>query len=84
MLQSVLNCWFEAISILLRKDVEKKMIFQNLGTVMLISEEICDKGVILEFDPQRVASRVVLRADDIPLGEQTVSQVFQNLSLIHI
>ena len=54
------------------------VIFKKLGTVMLASEEICDNGVVLEFDPQQVASRVLVRADDIPIGEQTVSQVFQN------
>ena len=77
-LQSVLNCLFDSLSILLRKDVEKKTLFQSLGTVMLAIEEICDQGVILEDNAHKVASRVILRSEDIPIGEQTVSQVFQN------
>ncbi len=32
-------------------------------------------SIILESDPGNVASRVALRNDDIPLGEQTVAQV---------
>merc|ERR1712045_10161 len=78
MLQSVLQCLFDSLSILLRKDVEKKTIFQNLGTVMLATDEICDKGIIMEHDPCKVASRVTVRSEDLPLGEQTVSQVLQN------
>ena len=49
---------------------------------MLALDEICDGGVLLEADPASVVSRVALRTDDIPLGEQTVAQVtpgFQQL-----
>ena len=77
-LHAVLNCFVDSISILLRKDVEKKTLFQHLGTVMLAIDEICDNGVVMEVDPLQVARRVTIRADDIPIGEQTVSQVFQN------
>jgi hypothetical protein len=31
--------------------------------------------IILESDPMLITQRVQLRQDDIPLGEQTVSQV---------
>ena len=78
MLQSVLQCLFDSLRFLLRKDVEKKSVMQNLGTVMLAVDEICDHGIIMEFDAHNVARRVVIRADDLPIGEQTVSQVFQN------
>merc|ERR1711936_111929 len=78
MLQSVMQCLFDSLTILLRKDVEKKTIFQNLGTVMLATDEICDKGIIMEHDPCKVASRVTVRSEDLPLGEQTVSQVLNN------
>merc|ERR1712037_900179 len=40
--------------------------------------EMIDGGMIMECDPQQVVSRVALRADDIPLGEQTVAQVLQS------
>ena len=43
---------------------------------MLALDEICDGGVLLEADPAAVVSRVALRTDDIPLGEQTVAQVW--------
>jgi len=33
------------------------------------------RRIILESDPMLITQRVQLRQDDIPLGEQTVSQV---------
>jgi hypothetical protein len=78
LLQSVLQCFYDSLRIILRKNVEKSAVFQNLGTVMLAVDEICDQGIILECDPQKVANRVAIRTDDIPIGEQTVSQVLQS------
>ena len=42
---------------------------------MLALDEAIDNGMILEADASALVSRVALRADDIPLGEQTVAQV---------
>ena len=72
---SVLNCVYDSISQILRKNVERKSLFDNLDVVMLAIDEICDGGILLEADPTAVAARVAIRTDDIPLGEQTVAQV---------
>ena len=60
---------------IMRKNVEKRALFENLDIIMLALDEICDGGIVLESDPQEVVNRVALRTDDIPLGEQTVAQV---------
>lgn len=78
---SVLNCVYDSVSQILRKNVEKRALFDNLDIIMLALDEICDGGIILESDPTAVVNRVALRADDIPLGEQTVAQVSIRLSL---
>ena len=75
LLMSVLNCVFDAVSLILRKNVEKRALFENLDIIMLAMDEICDGGIVLESDPNTVVNRVALRTDDIPLGEQTVAQV---------
>ncbi|XP_008469546.1 coatomer subunit zeta-1 isoform X2 [Diaphorina citri] len=77
-LMSVLNCLYDAISQILRKNVEKRNVLDNLDIVMLALDEICDGGIIQEADSSAVVQRVALRVDDIPLGEQTVAQVFQS------
>ncbi|KAK8773688.1 hypothetical protein V5799_011778 [Amblyomma americanum] len=74
---SALNCLYDSINQILRKNVEKKVLLDNLDIIMLAVDEICDGGIILEADPTSILQKVALRTDDIPLGEQTVAQVFQ-------
>jgi len=75
LLMSVLNCLYDSVSQMLRKNVEKKMLLDKLDGVFLAIDEICDGGILLESDPNIVVSRAAIKQDDIPLGEQTVSQV---------
>ncbi|XP_002730992.1 coatomer subunit zeta-1-like isoform X2 [Saccoglossus kowalevskii] len=77
-LVSVLNCLYDSISQMLRKNVEKRMLLDHLDAVMLAVDEIIDGGIILEADPNAVVSRIALRMDDVPLTEQTVAQVLQS------
>lgn len=75
MLLSVLNALFESMSLILRKNVEKRALFENMDSVLLIVDEIVDQGILLECDPNHVVNRVHVKNEDIPLSEQTVSQV---------
>ncbi|KAJ6644499.1 Coatomer subunit zeta-1 [Pseudolycoriella hygida] len=77
-LVSVLHCLYDSVSLILKKNVEKRAVLDNLDIVMLAFDEICDGGVILDADPLSVVKRVDLRNDDIPIGEQTVAQVLQS------
>ena len=43
-LVSVLNAFYDAISLLLRKNVEKRALMDNLDGVMSIVDEIVDGG----------------------------------------
>ena len=44
MLNAVLTCLFDSLSIMLRKNVEKRHLYDNLDLVMLTLDEICDDG----------------------------------------
>ncbi|XP_043235638.1 coatomer subunit zeta-1-like isoform X2 [Amphibalanus amphitrite] len=77
-LMTVLNCLYESVSMILRKNVEKRALLDNIDVVMLAMDEICDNGIIMEADSGAVLQRVAVRTDDIPLGEQTVAQVLQS------
>ena len=44
MLNAVLTCLFESLNTMLRKNVEKKVLYDNLDLVMLTVDEICDDG----------------------------------------
>ncbi|XP_075757768.1 coatomer subunit zeta-1 [Pelodiscus sinensis] len=78
MLMAVLNCLFDSLSQMLRKNVEKRALLDNMEGLFLAVDEIVDGGVILESDPQQVVHRVAVRGEDVPLTEQTVSQVLQS------
>ena len=43
-LTSVLNCLYDSISQILRKNVEKRSLMENLDVAMLALDEICDNG----------------------------------------
>eukprot|EP00877_Chromochloris_zofingiensis_P001100 jgi/Chrzof1/10991/Cz05g19240.t1 len=60
------------------QQVDKKTVLENLDLVLLTIDEIVDGGLILETEPQMVASRVSMRGADgeVPLTEQTFSQAF--------
>lgn len=49
-LLSVLNCLFDTISLLLKKNVEKRALMDNLDVVMLAFDEICDGGWVSQTD----------------------------------
>uniref|UniRef100_A0AAQ4P2K5 Coatomer subunit zeta n=1 Tax=Gasterosteus aculeatus aculeatus TaxID=481459 RepID=A0AAQ4P2K5_GASAC len=79
MLMAVLNCLFDSLSQMLRKNVERRALLENMEGLFLAVDEIVDGGVILESDPQQVVHRVALRGDDVPLTEQTVTQVRKSI-----
>lgn len=43
-LMSVLNCLYDSVSMILKKNVEKRAVLDNLDIVMLAFDEICDGG----------------------------------------
>ncbi|ELW54516.1 Coatomer subunit zeta-1 [Tupaia chinensis] len=53
MLLAVLNCLFDSLNQMLRKNVEKRALLENMEGLFLAVDEIVDGGVILESDPQQ-------------------------------
>jgi hypothetical protein len=75
---AVLQALFESISMLLRGITEKRTALENLDLVLLAIDELIDGGVILETDPNVIASRVSMRGVDgeVPITEQSFIQAF--------
>uniref|UniRef100_A0A7E4V4A1 Coatomer subunit zeta n=1 Tax=Panagrellus redivivus TaxID=6233 RepID=A0A7E4V4A1_PANRE len=78
-LVSVLNCLYESVSTVLRKNVEKKALYENLDAAILILDELVDEGVILDNDPQSVVSRCMLRGDEVAMSDQPFSTLANKL-----
>jgi hypothetical protein len=78
-LVSILNCLFESIAQILRKQrMEKRYLLKNMDLVHLAVDEICDSGVLLEIDASQVVKRVCLKDNDVPLSEQTLHHVLKS------
>eukprot|EP00193_Tetraselmis_chui_P008752 CAMPEP_0177763288 /NCGR_PEP_ID=MMETSP0491_2-20121128/6792_1 /TAXON_ID=63592 /ORGANISM="Tetraselmis chuii, Strain PLY429" /LENGTH=189 /DNA_ID=CAMNT_0019279387 /DNA_START=83 /DNA_END=652 /DNA_ORIENTATION=+ len=73
-LYTVLQAFYESVSLLLRDAVEKKTVLENLDLVLLAMDEIIDGGVILETEASVIAGRVAMRGvdSDVPLAEQVL------------
>ena len=76
-LVSLLNCFYESVSLVLRRNVEKKTLLDYMDSVILVLDEICDNGIILETDSSNIIQRMCLRETEVPLGEQTVFDVLK-------
>jgi hypothetical protein len=76
---SVLTALEETMGNLLRNQIDKRTLIENLDLLLLAIDEIVDDGLILETDSAMVTSRVQMKGaeKDVPLSEQTLSQAFQ-------
>lgn len=82
MLSGVLSALHDSISLLLRHQVEKRSILENLDLVVLALDETVDNGIVLETDPVAIASRVSrprpdagVNLSEITINEQTLMAV---------
>ena len=81
-LADVLTTLITCLDVLLRGMVFESVILDNLMSLLLVVDELVDaEGVIMESDPQELASRVGSNGssfmDNVPIGEQTLSQALQ-------
>ncbi|KAG8777240.1 Golgi-to-ER vesicle coat component [Ceratobasidium sp. 428] len=82
MIHSALTGFTDSLSLLLRGQVEKRAIFENLDLTLLALDETIDDGVIIETEGPVIASRVSRpRADvsEIVINEQTLLSAFNNV-----
>ncbi|XP_063677833.1 coatomer subunit zeta-1-like [Bolinopsis microptera] len=78
-LVSILTTFFDTVSLIVRKNVEKKAVFDKMDYIILAADELIDDGVLMENDSDSIAGRVYPGQEkDIPLSEQTMTQVLQN------
>ncbi|EPQ27632.1 uncharacterized protein PFL1_04770 [Pseudozyma flocculosa PF-1] len=82
MLSGLLNSFYDATSMLVRHQVEKRAILENLDLVTLALDETVDDGIILETDSTTIASRVSRPRPDvneIQINEQTIMSAYSSL-----
>lgn len=80
-LLNVLNVLTEAITTLLRDQVDKSSLINFVDYVFLTFDELVDDGIILEVDAKAIVTRVALKGPDADqsIGDQTLSDAVQSL-----
>ncbi|KAL6585170.1 Coatomer subunit zeta-1 [Orobanche minor] len=75
-LATVLQGFVDAVTLLLRNNVEVREALENLDLILLCLDEIVDGGIVLETDGSIIAGKVASHTTDdgAPLSEQTISQ----------
>lgn len=72
---------FDSLSAILRHQMEKRVLLENLELVLLAVDELVDGGLILEIDPSAIANRVLMRKAETSgepnVAELTVSQALE-------
>ncbi|XP_068120090.1 coatomer subunit zeta-2 isoform X2 [Hyperolius riggenbachi] len=66
LLLSALTCICESLCHMLRKNVDRSSVLENLDTAFLILDEIIDQGVILECESQQVVQRLSFKTISEP------------------
>ncbi|CAH1163341.1 unnamed protein product [Phaedon cochleariae] len=68
-LMNILNCLYDSVSQILRKNVEKRAVLESLDIVMLAMDEICDGGLFF------------LTSENTGCSEQTIYRIlFEELT----
>lgn len=59
---------FQALSSLMGGQTDRGMVLDNLELVLLLIDEHCDGGIVLENDPHKLVNSVLLREEDPNAG----------------
>jgi len=92
-LAHVLEGFFDALNGVLQGGTDRRTILDHLEMVMLLVDEVCDGGIVLETDAASLMSRVLMREVDdpaamsggggqtngqgVPIGDMTIGQALK-------
>jgi hypothetical protein len=80
MIAAVLNAFTDALSTLLKHQLEKRALQENYDLAILALDETIDQGIVLEVDPTQIVNRVSKRGNEsaeVALAEQTLVEAYQ-------
>lgn len=77
-LVGVLDALYDTVSTLLKGQVDKRTMLDNLELILLTIDETIDSGYIMELDATAVVGRVLMKGADTPqpqtIGDLSISQ----------
>ncbi|MEE6472037.1 hypothetical protein FKM82_009444 [Ascaphus truei] len=83
MLMAVLNCLFDSLSQMLRKNVEKRTLLENMEGLFLAVDEIIDGGVMMSLSRNRQCLRFYSRQRSKSSGPFSDSWCHQSWMCVH-
>jgi coatomer subunit zeta len=84
MLNAVLNAYMDALSMLLRNQVEKRSILENLDLVLLCLDETIDEGYAspLNMHPHLIHPSVIVETDSTAIASRVSRQTANTSDLV--
>uniref|UniRef100_A0A7S2V887 Coatomer subunit zeta n=1 Tax=Fibrocapsa japonica TaxID=94617 RepID=A0A7S2V887_9STRA len=88
-LTAVLDALYDSLSLLLRSQLDRRTLLENLALVLLAVDEVIDGGLLLETDATAIANRVLMKdaaggaqsatgaASSVPFTELTITSALQ-------
>jgi len=84
-LSNLLVTFYEAVSAVLQKNVEKRCLLANLHNILLLVDEMVDNGIVMDTDCGSIISKIGCGPSNMSglvgleggINEQTVAQVIQ-------
>ena len=67
-LVGVMDAIYDSLSSLLKGNIDKRTIYDNLELILLTLDEVIDQGHIVELDSNAVTSRVLMRGYSDGMG----------------
>merc|ERR1711937_224598 len=86
-LSSMLTTFYDSVSQILSKNVEKRCLLQNLHQILLLVDEMVDDGIVMDTEAQSIIHKIgcgpvsmtsLAGLSEGGLGEQTVASVLQS------
>ncbi|KAJ5066935.1 coat protein (coatomer) zeta isoform a [Anaeramoeba ignava] len=77
-LYNVLQNFYTTLLLIFRNQIDKTILIENVDIVMLIFDEICDQGYILEMNPETIASRALIQDGNSQSNKSSFLQNFLN------
>lgn len=84
-LSNLLNTFYDSVSAVLAKNVEKRCLLANLHNILLLVDEMVDNGIVMDIDSSSIVGKIGCGPTNMSglvgleggLSEQTVANVIQ-------
>ena len=78
-MDDVLRGFENALTTLLKTQIDSRNIIDNMDYVLLAMDELCEEGIIFETDGDTIAQRVLMKDAAPTSQDQTLTEAWDNV-----